>query len=292
MGWWKDKVDLLLGEWNIGFARQKVGDVLNGKPLHIEWLRHGYSDRWFADPFMLAEDASSWYVLVEEMTDSIGRGVITLLTVDKQTVELVSRKVVIQEDCHFSFPYIYNKGVGRYVMPEKGWSGSLDLYAYNADDHSCHKVETQAGLSVSDAILVDSDTMLATQTTAPNGNRLTVFCRGNDGWAPQYDITFADNIARNAGALFIAGNDRYRPAQVCNNSYGEGISIQRLTSNGAHITLEEVRRIMPSDEVYSHGLHTFNVWSDNLIVVDGLKYNSRRMPGRLWNKLSGTLRNK
>ena len=92
--------------------------------------------------------------------------------------------------------------------------------------------------------------------------------------------------------MFIAGNDRYRPAQVCNNSYGEGISIQRLTSNGAHITLEEVRRIMPSDEVYSHGLHTFNVWSDNLIVVDGLKYNSRRMPGRLWQKLSGTLRNK
>lgn len=292
MGWWKDKVDLLLGEWNIGFARQNVGDVLNGEPLHIEWLRHGYSDRWFADPFMLAEDASSWYVLVEEMTDSIGRGVITLLTVDKQTVELVNRKVVIQEDCHLSFPYIYNKGVGKYVMPEKGWSGSLDLYAYNADCHCCWKVETQAGLSVSDAILVDTDTMLATQTTAPNGNRLTVFRRFNDGWAPQYDITFADNIARNAGALFTVGNDRYRPAQVCNNSYGEGISIQRLTSNGAHITLEEVRRIMPSDVVYSHGLHTFNVWPDNLIVVDGLKYNSRRMPGRLWQKLSGTLRNK
>jgi len=49
---------------------------------------------------------------------------------------------------------------------------------------------------------------------------------------------------------------------------------------------------MPSDVVYSHGLHTFNVWSDNLIVVDGLKYNSRKMPGRLWQKLSGTLRNK
>ena len=284
--WLRDKLDLLLGEWNIGFACQNVADVIAGEPLNVEWLIHDYTDRWFADPFLLSEDKDNWYLLAEEMVEGTDKGVIVELTVDKEHVELIGRRVVLEEDCHLSFPYIYNKGGRTFVMPEKGRSGSWSLYAYDAESHSCTKSATQEGLSVADAILADCNTMLATKADNPNGNELSVFNLNSESWQQTCNIVFKENIARNAGRIINVGNATYRPAQVCNRSYGEAVSLQRMTCKDGKTALEEVVRLSPTDKVYSHGLHTFNVYNNgNLIIVDGLRYNFRKVPRRLSGKL-------
>lgn len=39
--------------WNIGFVDTSIDDLLVGKSIQIEWMKHSYEDRWFADPFVV-----------------------------------------------------------------------------------------------------------------------------------------------------------------------------------------------------------------------------------------------
>ena len=39
--------------WEIGFVEGGLNAVMGQNPLKVNWLRHGYQDRWFADPFIL-----------------------------------------------------------------------------------------------------------------------------------------------------------------------------------------------------------------------------------------------
>ena len=73
------------------------------------------------------------------------------------------------------------------------------------------------------------------------------------------DICFVDNIARGAGHIFKYGNHWIRPAQICNNDYGEGICLQKIVTEGEKIILQEIKRILPPSKEYADGFHTYNV---------------------------------
>ena len=57
-------------KYNIGFVDGDLQSVIDGKPLKVNWLEHSYTDRWFADPFILDVTDREIMVLVE---DQIGR---------------------------------------------------------------------------------------------------------------------------------------------------------------------------------------------------------------------------
>ena len=43
--------------WNIGFTPDKPETVIQNKGVSkINWMKHPYKDRWFADPFVVKED--------------------------------------------------------------------------------------------------------------------------------------------------------------------------------------------------------------------------------------------
>jgi hypothetical protein len=58
---------------------------------------------------------------------------------------------------------------------------------------------------------------------------------------------------------------------VCNEDYGEAVSIQEIKINSNNITINEVKRLMPQSKKYKHGFHTYNVWS-NKVIIDGYYY--------------------
>ena len=39
--------------WEIGFVEGGVDAVMGNVSLKINWVKHNYKDRWFADPFVL-----------------------------------------------------------------------------------------------------------------------------------------------------------------------------------------------------------------------------------------------
>lgn len=261
-------------EWNIGLVQQEIGEVLRDGLRQVAWMKHDYRDRWFADPFLLSVTQGEVVLLAEEFRKDKQRGCISKLTIDKRTMELIERRVILEEGMvHFSFPYMVRKEGKVLILPEKGKTGEWDAYLYDEEKECCRKMACWCERPLADAVLIDDETMMATELPEPDGKVLNIYERKEGRFEKAYTVTFAENIARNGGSLFEVEGALYRPAQVSEKRYGEGVSIQRMDKVGGQWTFEEVRRLYPQDKRYNKGMHTFQVWpQENLIVVDGLRY--------------------
>ena len=78
-----------------------------------------------------------------------------------------------------------------------------------------------------------------------------------------------------AGNFFMVEGEVYRPSQVCIKSYGDAVSIQKVSFDNGKWAFKEIRRIYSPSKKYQLGFHTFNLYKET-IVVDalGYKYNN------------------
>ena len=263
-------------KYNIGFVEENVDDVINGKPITVNWLKHSYKDRWFADPFILDVTDDEFVVLVEEWYDPIQRGRISKLIVDRNTYELKSLKVMIDEGFHMSFPAITRKPDGIYIQPECGATHILVEYKYNEEQDHFEKINVICDLPLTDSVrntLFNEDLMFSTKLPDANGKELGIYYWNKS--QSRYQIKdyyhFQENLSRMAGNFFICNGKIYRPAQVCIESYGDAVSIQEVTHNNEKWIFRELRRIYSPHPDMDLGFHTFNVYN-GIIVVDAVGY--------------------
>lgn len=262
--------------YNIGFVEENVDDVINGKPITVNWLKHSYKDRWFADPFILDVTDDEFVVLVEEWYDPIQRGRISKLIVDRNTYELKSLKVMIDEGFHMSFPAITRKPDGIYIQPECGATHRLVEYKYNEEQDHFEKINVICDLPLTDSVrntLFNEDLMFSTKLPDANGKELGIYYWNKS--QSRYQIKdyyhFQENLSRMAGNFFVCNGKIYRPAQVCIESYGDAVSIQEVTYNNEKWNFRELRRIYSPHPDMDLGFHTFNVYN-GIIVVDAVGY--------------------
>ena len=262
--------------YNIGFVEENVDEVINGKPITVNWLKHSYKDRWFADPFILDVTDDEFVVLVEEWNDRIQRGRISKLIVDRNTYELKSLKVMIDEGFHMSFPAITRKPDGIYIQPECGATHRLVEYKYNEKLDLFEKKNVICDLPLTDSVrntLFNEDLMFSTKLPDANGKELGIYYWNKS--QSRYQIKdyyhFQENLSRMAGNFFACNGNIYRPAQVCIESYGDAVSIQEVTYNNEKWNFKELRRIYSPHPDMDLGFHTFNEYN-GFIVVDAVGY--------------------
>lgn len=53
-------------EWNVVLVENTLDDIINSGEIRGRKLEHSYTDRWFADPFIMSADAQKIELLVEE----------------------------------------------------------------------------------------------------------------------------------------------------------------------------------------------------------------------------------
>lgn len=267
--------------WGIGFIEDTPQNVLNSaQPPHIKWVKNPYKDRWFADPFILYSDDKSIELLVEEFSYKHRRGRIARLVVDRETMTITDFKIILELDTHLSFPFIIRKDGEVLVVPENYKSGIQSLFKYNAD--TC-KLELQSTLSpgkFTDAVIFKAGgiwQMISTEEPNPNGSDLEYFILDNN-LNIEYkkdQFHFDGRTARNGGDIFRIRKKAYRPAQICDHRYGEGIELQEVVIKDDKIVgFKPIKRILPTCKRWHLGIHTFNISPDdsNLIVIDGHGY--------------------
>ena len=262
-------------QYNIGFAENKLDDIINGEPIRVNWLKHTYKDRWFADPFILDITEDYYLVLVEEWYDPISKGRISKLTVDRNEFALKDIKTILELDSHLSFPFIQRTKDGIYIIPENSATGQLPRYKYNPttdevcfDSIICHDRLTDSVPFKYNG----KELMFSTKLPDANGKELGIYKKEDDGTYTQYDsYYFEENLSRMAGDVFTCNAKLYRPAQVCIKSYGDAVSIQEVIYDRVKFRFNELRRIYSPSKRYNLGFHTFNVYNGH-IVVDGLGY--------------------
>ena len=227
-----------------------------------------YEGHWFADPFIVEADERVVTLLVEDFSLHTMKGSISELTIDRSTWRVTRRRPVLEETLQLSFPYVIRREDTRvWFMPESSRAGRLSVYCYDRATGHCHRERDLVEADLSDAILLDGH-VLATRGEGLNGHVLHAYRPQDDGFEEIPALTFAENVARNAGTVFLRGGKRYRPAQVCNEWYGEALSIQEVTGADGHWTMTEVRRVTPP--VGFEGIHTLNHYKD--LWVTDLKY--------------------
>lgn len=239
-------------------------------------MKHKYRDRWFADPFIVEETADTYIILVEEYMYSTRLGRLARLTVSKDECELLKNDTILDVPTHLSFPNFINVNGKQYIYPENAKNGKTTLYTYGKELQECGVLSE---LPLADAVVANIEEkwyLFATIGDLCNGNVLDIYCSSNplSGYVKVQEIKFVDNVARRAGNLFLWQGKLISPAQICNEDYGQGVSLQEVTIGKGKISLNEIKRMYPPTQAYSEGFHTYNVFNKK-VVIDGYRYGSK-----------------
>jgi len=287
------KRHLKVGVWNVGFIVNSVGDVLQGKPYEIIWMKHNFKDRFFADPFLFKSDDLYYYVLAEELKFYEMKGRIVLLKVDKKTYKLWERKCVIDESYHLSYPNFDN----NCIIPEGYQSGGV--YSYTISDNSLIKRRI-ANYPVIDPTFVTFNGikwLFGTTKMEPIDakSKLSIFYEENGEFIPHKKNPIKNDIctARPGGRFFEFEKTLYRPVQDSSRIYGGQTRIMKVCHLDKDDYIEEEVAIVSSSnsDDYNIGLHTFNVY-EGIIIVDGYSFKTplskivyMKMP-KIWSYFS------
>lgn len=260
--------------WAIGFVDNGLDGIMNDNPIHVKWLKMP-KNGWFADPFILDVSNDEIQVFVEEMLfrDDSSKGVITLLKIDRHSLELKSKKVVLELKTHLSFPCILREKGKIYIYPESACSGKLDVYEYNPITETTTFFKTICDDAVWDSCITDRFGERMLFTAAHNDLILDIYKwdETQSRFLPWKQVLSDDKSSRMGGQLFEYKGEVYYPAQDCNRSYGSAILIKKIKFLSGTFSFETVKRITSPHSKMKLGLHTLNEYN-GVVVVDAYGY--------------------
>lgn len=276
---WKARL-LYSQNWNIGFCEQTQEELIHDKKLSkVRWLNHPYWDRWFADPFIYKVTEREIVVFVEEcMISDHPKGIICELVIDRKTMRLKERHMMLELETHLSYPAIFKKNDVTYVYPENGASGSLKMYRYDEKKHRLVDPVCILNDAVADSTILFIDgTYYIIATKSKNSKENAYLYQSKELFGPyklvsELPVQTNRSCSRPAGNWISCSSELNRPSQDCSSRYGGAMNIMRVDSlEPFH---EEISfSIKPMSYKYNLGTHTINFCKDaSLAVVDGYGY--------------------
>jgi len=261
--------------YNIGFVQEGIDEIMSGKPITVNYLKHDLKNHWFADPFVLDVTASEIVILVEDFDYDLRRGRISALYINRDNYELKSLLPLLTLPTHLSYPIILREKGKVYVYPESGASGKLTLYELDPKTMKLSEAGILAYGDIADATMTSffgKSIMFATSHPHKDGKVLDVLEKNEEGYfEKKKDIAFHEVIARQAGDFFMYNDKIVRVAQESNQSYGHAVVLQEVIREDDVFSFKEIRRLYSPSKIFPLGLHTFNQYKD-IIVVDSIGY--------------------
>ena len=272
----------------IGFLEKKYLSLPTQERYDkVSWLDlNEYNSGWFADPFFLSKEGDHIQLLVEELVYKKGRGIITLLEIDKQNGKYVleSRIPLLELSTHLSYPNIICENGKTYVYPENGRSGGLTIY----------ELDLQAKKLINPVKIIDGH-IVDTSIYKHEGRYYAIGTIHNTAgfeYTKKADVYVSDSLfgpythyqtisndipaERGAGQIYKDGTDIIRPVQKSVRSYGEAIILNKITFCEDKIIETPLSIIEPDvNRRYGRCLHTLNIM-DDLCVIDGQDYINYR----------------
>ena len=262
--------------WNIGFCEQTSEELIQSEALKpVRWMKHPFRDRWFADPFIYRVTESEIVVFVEECPIDNPKGIISELVIDRRTMCLKERYVMLELDTHLSYPAIFEYSGKVYVYPENGMSGCLNIYEYEGKSHKLINPVCILKEAVADAsILKRDEKFIIVATKYPDTQEKAYFYESDSLFGPYISVSLdpfqeLPSCSRPGGNWIIVSGGCFRPAQNCSARYGGSLKI--MLQNFPEKKEEAVFEIHPQGYRYNLGLHTIN-FHNQLCVVDGCGY--------------------
>jgi len=263
--------------WNIGFCDLTPEEFISSRKLgRVVWMKNPYKDRWFADPFLLDVTEDSITVFVEERMVIADRGYLSELVIDRRTLEIKERYVILAPDSHLSYPAIIRKDGHIYVYPENALGGPLKMYEYDSVNHQLMNPKVILNERVADSTILEKGGkyyLIAVKYPESLEKAYLYVSDEMDGPYKQVEeapVQMSRSCSRPGGNWFYANNNLYRPAQDCSVNYGGALKLMRVESITPFQEHEELT-VQPLNYKYNLGVHTIN-FHNGLAVIDGYGY--------------------
>jgi len=270
--------------WIIGFSRCDIAEIIrsgNFEP-EIKWMKIPNIKKFFADPFICSINGKVINVLYEEFLISENYGIISSLQVD-DSFQIIDNKILLDIKKRLSYPFIFNEDGKTYVLPEASRTGKLSCYEYEHQTRSVRFVKDLIHAPLLDSTILKYNEkywVFSIQNMNDINYELLIF-HSDNLFGPyqahlKNPVKVGLNGLRPAGDFIKVDGSVYRPAQNCERSYGESITVFRIkTLNESdfeeefHMKVEINRKNKQNRHI--HSIHTINSFND-LLVVDGEKW--------------------
>jgi hypothetical protein len=266
-------------QWQLLFGFDRRQEHANGAPQSSVFRLSALvppPDRFWADPFPVLHDGR-YLLFFEELLFSENKGRISVVEMGPDGMAGAPR-VVLDRDCHLSYPFVFEHEGTWYMMPEMAAHGTQQVFRARSfpDQWELHS-ELDFGRTVVDPTLhFDGQRWWLFVGTAPSPDatcdELSLYHSDSPlgPWRAHNGNPVVSDArgARPAGRLFRVGDDLIRPAQDCTPGYGTAIVFKRILRLDPDVYSEEpVGRIDPDWAPGLVGTHTINA-AGQLTVID------------------------
>lgn len=253
--------------WSVAFVPAKWKNADLGRAIIVKNPR----GRFLADPFIAKRDGQT-SIFVEDYRYDTQKGVISAIKIfPDRSYEIIED--IIPEECHQSFPYVFDYNGTLYMVPETHEAQAIKLYrCVRFPDKWIYEKDLMQNVSAVDTMIFEHAGTWWLLTTIPArnshdyGSLLYAFSADNPlstSWTPHKSnpVSFSAAFGRNAGLVLGEGGELFRVRQKQGfNQYGEGFSIAKIEKLD-HESFEEklYQNVEPTflkDIVGTHHMHS------------------------------------
>lgn len=283
-----DKLYFNKSIWSIGIYESN--DAINiYEPHHIKNPVLTYKDvtdtkaEFIADPFIIKYN-DKWYMFFEILDEIKNKGILGLAISD-DGYSWKYERIILEEDFHLSYPYVFEYNNKIYMMPETGESGYIKLYEADEFPYKWKEVKNLIKGAYWDASLLtyNDEWFIFAYTNRPHINTLAIFYSDDllGEWKEHpcsKSITNNPNITRPAGRIINNNGRLIRYSQDRSEYYGKLVrAIEILELSKSKYSEKEIGIIAGDSQIKNSwnkdGMHTIdmNKISDNkwIVAVDG-----------------------
>ena len=262
--------------WTIGFVEGGIASIIKSDNVSVSWVKIPQK-RWFADPFILDVSETEIEVLVEDFEYEKEKAVISLLRINRTTMKVCQRRVILDLPTHLSFPYIIRDDRRIFVCPENCQGEGLILYEFDREKELLQPRYKMCDDVVWDSVLTNCFDEPLLFTANKDDYHLDIYRKQGDKFVLHQTIVSQHKDSRMAGSVFKYDGKYYYPAQDCSSGYGEAVVIKEVFFKDGIITIGNiVKRIESPYKKMPLGFHTLNEYK-GIAVVDACGYRYRRL---------------
>ena len=258
---------LFMGEYffTIALRKKRSLGIADGTPFCAETIVPASKDRWAADPILIDYGERTW--LFYEAVES-GKGKIEVAEV-LDGCKLSKPTVVLEDECHYSYPFVFSSNGTWYMIPESSAASEVRLYQSKAFPYQWELQTVLLRMRAVDTTVFYHDgrywllTFLLTEGSEkviPRAYTLTDWDMPNLTEIPWPD--FDPLRVRGAGPLFELKGGKIRPAQISmDERYGDGLAFYRSEPGEKYeekIEFEIGEKIIKTHGCFADGLHTYS----------------------------------
>lgn len=249
-------IQLLKGKEFLNF------DISSLKPIHqlmsdVSWTT-GNAKMILADPFLFVINDTLYLFYEEKRVRTHG---VLMMSYTKDLVHWSKPVVVLQENFHLSFPWVFEDGEGVYMIPESSADHSLRLYkadnkeltSFSFVRNFFQRMDIPSNLSEDfvDSSILKKDGYYYLFTTVAYDHKFQMdlyvshSLEGEFKLHPCSPICISQKYGRAAGSVIEQNGKIYRVAQDCVKRYGDNIHLIEIDV----ITPTEYREYVLSDNL-------------------------------------------